>query len=110
MNVQFNVGDIVTGKQSATEWYSVTIRGAILEVIEVRGCIICVKVIGCDRDVASDSIKLAHEGRDPSRQIEIIEKDARIGYSYSVLSERFELRPQVAIQDASELHDFLNLV
>lgn len=108
MSVQFEVGDIITGKQSATERYSVTIRGAILEVIEVGQVDIRVRVLGCEREVAADSIRLAHEGRNPSRQIEMIEMDVRDKCSYGVDPDYFEFYTVVATEGASELNDFLD--
>lgn len=108
MGANFKVGDIVTGNQSATERYSVTIRGAILEVIKASADMIEVKVIGCDNRVVCDSIELAHEGRDPSGQIRMIEADARVGYTYTVHSKYFELTHIVSDEDASELNDFLD--
>lgn len=108
MGVQFEVGDIITGKQSATERYYVTIRGAILKVIDIRGIIIEVRVLGCDREVAADSIRLAHEHRDPSRQIDTIEEDASVKCSYTVDADYFEPYTVVTTEDASELNDFLD--
>lgn len=103
MGVQFEVGDIVTGKQTATERYSVTIRGAILKVIEVGEITIRVRVIGCEREMAAESIRLSHEGRDPSGQIKMIEADAAVKYSYGVDPGCFELYTVVTTEDASEL-------
>lgn len=108
MGIRFEVGDIVTGKQSATERYSVTIRGAILKVIDVGQVTIRVRVLGCEREVAADSIRLAHEGRDPFRQIERIEADAAGKHSYGVDPSYFELYSVVTIEEASELNDFLD--
>lgn len=108
MGVQFEVGDIITGKQSATERYSVTIRGAILKVINVSEITIRVRVLGCDREMAADSIRLAHEGRNPSRQIEMIERDVRDECSYGVDPDYFEFYTVVTTEDASELNDFLD--
>lgn len=108
MDVRFEVGDIVTGKQSATERYSVTIRGAILKVINVGDITIRVRVLGCEREMAADSIRLAHEGRDPSRQIEMIERDVLDKCSYGVDPDYFEFYTVVNTEDASELNDFLD--
>lgn len=108
MGIRFEVGDIVTGKQSATERYSVTIRGAILKVVEVGEIAIRVRVLGCEREMAADSIRLAHEGRNPSRQIEMIERDVRDECSYGVDPDYFEFYTVVATEDASELNDFLD--
>lgn len=108
MGVQFEVSDIITGKQSATERYYVTIRGAILEVIEVGHVTIRVRVLGCEREIAADSIRLAHEGRNPSRQIEMIEEDASVENSYGVDPDYFELYTVATTEDVSELYDFLD--
>lgn len=108
MGVQFEVGDIVTGKQSATGRYSVTIRGAILKVIEVGEITIRVRVLGCDREMAADSIRLAHGHRNPSGQIKMIEADAMVKCSYGVNPEYFELYTVVTIEEVSELNDFLD--
>ena len=108
MGVQFEVGDIITGKQSATERYSVTIRGAILKVIEAGRVTIRVRVLGCEREMAADSIRLAHEGRNPSRQIETIEEDVCLKNGYVVDPDYFEFYPVVATENASELNDFLD--
>lgn len=108
MGVQFEVDDIVTGRHSATGRYSVTIRGAILKVIEVGEITIRVQVLGCDREMAAESIRIAHEGRDPSRQIKMIEADAAVKCSYGVDPDYFELYTVVTTEDASELNDFLD--
>ena len=108
MGVRFEVGDIVTGNQSATERYAVTIRGAILEVVDVWADMIKVRVVGCDDCIASDSIRLAHDGRDPSRQIAMIKVDAIEKNTYRVQSEYFELTTRVSAEYARELNDFLD--
>ena len=108
MGVRFEVGDIVTGNHSATERYYVTICGAILEVIETWADLIKVRVIGCDACIAADSIRLTHDGRDPSRQIAMIKADAMSMSTYTVQSEYFELTTRVTTEDASERNDFLD--
>lgn len=108
MSAKFEVGDIVTGKQSATEKYSVTIRGAILEVVEAWADMIRVRVIGCDDIIASDSIRRAYNDRNPSGQIEMIRRDANVGSAFSVQSEYFELTARVTAEDMSRLNDFLD--
>lgn len=108
MSVQFKVGDIVTGKHSATGRYYVTIRGAILKIIEAGEIAIRVQVLGCDREMAADSIRLVHEGRDTSRQIAMIELDAREECIYGVDPGYFELYTLVTTEVASELNDFLD--
>lgn len=108
MGVRFEVGDIVTGKQSATGRYTVTIRGAILKVLTVEEGVIGVRMLGCDREMASDSIRLANKGRYLSRLIEMIEEDARNENRFSVQPDYFEFYAVVTTEDASELNDFLD--
>ena len=108
MSVQFEVGDIITGKHVATGRYTVTIRGAILKVVEVGRVSIRVRVLGCEREMAADSIKRVHEGRDPSRQIERIEENVLTKDIYGVDPDYFEFYTVVTTEDASELNDFLD--
>lgn len=110
----FEVGDVITGKQSATEQYSVTIQGAIMEVVDVSGDVIRVRVVGVDESMASVSIEMTHPYRGQhdqiyktNGQIAMIRCDAERGSEFSVHSRYFE----VYIQDedyASKLNDFLD--
>lgn len=107
MSVQFEVGDVVTGKQIATERYSVTIRGAIMEVVEVWDDMIRVRVVGVDESMASISIKMAYPHRGQHDQIAMVWGDAKVGTKFSVCSRYFEA--YIPDEDyTSKLNDFLD--
>lgn len=108
MGVQFEVGDIITGKQSATVRYTVTIRGAILKVIAIEEGVIRARMVGCDREMASVSIRRANKDGYLSRITEMIEEDARNGYGYRVQPDYFEFYAAVTTEGAIELNDFLD--
>lgn len=84
---QFNVGDIVTGTQIATERYSMTIRGVKMRVVGVLEDILSVKLVGIDEDMVVSSLR---EKGLPQRRIDNriadIVRDVQYGRCYSVTS------------------------
>lgn len=114
LGTRFEVGDVITGKQIATEQYSVTIRGTIMEVVHVSDGMIYVKVIGVDESMASVSIEMAHLYRNQhdqihmtNSQIAMIRRDVENGSKFTVYSKYFEA--YIPDEDyASKLNDFLD--
>ena len=115
MGTRFEVGDVITGKQIATGQYSVTIRGAIMKVVEADDDLIRVRVDGVDENMASISIEMSHlyrDRHDPTRlmnsQIAMIRGDAERGTEFTVRSRYFEayIPDEDYVGDVSKLNDF----
>ena len=101
----FEVGDVVTGKQSATNRYGVTICGTIMRVENVCRDIITVRIIDIDEELATGSMEIEGKPDIPMR-IRMIKHDAIVGSTFDVRDEYFEIYS--CPTDPDELSSFLD--
>ena len=107
MDHPFEVGDIVTGKQSATHRYGVTICGTMMRVEEVHRNSIRVCIIDVDEELAAESMKI--EGRtNVAGRIRMIKQDIIDGSTFGVDADYFEIYSYPTLAASDELSSFLD--